>query len=193
MPVPVVAAANQNNNTIVNTTNANFFPVPVPVTALMVPPPKKAKKKGHGWTRKKTHKTPPPHRENYQFNPRRRYKIRGIKAEDDTRYLIKWARTDSQGNDFLDSWVPKKALSIKGYAKRKKYANNAAVRDWERRKAKGRERFFNDAPNDAPGEYGTEGDEYVTSDSEQEEQQRKKKKGKKAGVAKAKAKAKGKK
>lgn len=188
MPVPVVAAANQNNTTVVNSTSANLFPVPVPVTAVMVPLPKKGKKKGHGWTRKKTHKNPPPHRENYQFNPRRRYKIRGIKAEDDTRYLIKWARTDSQGNDFLDSWVPKKALSIKGYAKRKKYANNAAVRDWERRKAKRRKRFF----NDAPGEYDTEGDEYVTSDSEQEEQQRKKKKGKKAGVVKAKAKAKAK-
>jgi hypothetical protein len=82
--------------------------------------------------------------------------------------------------------VPKKALSMKGYAGKKKYANNRAVRDWERRKAQGRQRYF----NDAPGEYDTEGAEYVTSDSEQEEQQRgeKKKKSKKASGATAKGK-----
>lgn len=164
VPIPGVAAAIPSNTHVVNSTNTN--PANVATTARQALP-RRRKRKGHGWTRKKSYKNPSPHRENYQFNPRRRYKIRGIKAEDETRYLIKWARTDSQGNDFLDSWVPKKALSMKGYTQKKKYANNRAVRDWETRKRLGRERFF----NDAPGEYDTEGAEYVTSDSEQEEQQ----------------------
>jgi hypothetical protein len=113
------------------------------------------------------------------LNPRRRYKIRGIKVENATQYLIKWARTDAQGNDFLGSWVPKKALSTKGYVQKKKYANSPAVRDWEMRKAQGRQRYF----NDAPGEYDTSGDEYATSDSEQEELP-KKRNSKKASGAK---------
>lgn len=121
---------------------------------------KRKKKLGHGWTRKKTCKTPPPHPDNYRFDPLRRYKIRGIFAEKKGMYHIRWARTDPKGVRFQDSWVPKKEFARKG----KKYANDAAVRDWERRKAQGRQLVF----NDAPGEYDTEGSEYVTSADEDE-------------------------
>lgn len=122
---------------------------------------KRKKKLGHGWTRRKTYKTPPPHPDNYRFDPLRRYKIRGIFEEDNENYHIEWARTDSKGDKFEDSWVPKKEFARKG----KKYANNAAVRDWERRKRQGRAgKNF----NDAPGEYDTSGSEYVTSADEDE-------------------------
>jgi len=74
---------------------------------------------------------------------------------------------------------------MKGYAQKKKYANDLAVSDWEERKALVRQQYF----NHAPGEYDTSGSEYVTSDSEPEEQViKKKKKSKKTGGSKARGK-----
>ena len=100
----------------------------------------KRKKGGHGWAKKKSHK-PPAHPDNYNFDPRRYYKIQGIMAETQWRYKIKWARVDSQGDDFIDTWVPKR------------YANEPAVADWEDRKAKEATGKF----NQEPGEYDSEG------------------------------------
>jgi hypothetical protein len=150
---------------------------------------RKRKRAGHGWTKKKSHKEPPPHSENYRFDPRRRYKIRGIMEEKDGRYLVKWAGTDSKGGEFLDSWVPMKEMSMAGYAQKKEFANKRAVTDWQRRKRQGRQTEF----NDALGEYDTSGSECVTSDDEdemkaEEEQveQRKTKRSKKSCSAKGK-------
>lgn len=92
-------------------------------------------------------------------------------------YHIRWARTDPKGVRFQDSKVPMREFAKKG----KKYANNAAVRDWQRRKAQGRQLVF----NDAPGEYDTSGSEYVTSADEDEAEESLKFRRRKA-VAKAK-------
>ena len=62
-------------------------------------------------------------------------------AETQWRYKIKWARVDSQGDNFIDTWVPKR------------YANEPAVADWEERKAKATTGKF----NQEPGEYDSEG------------------------------------
>lgn len=126
----------------------------------------KRKRRGHGWTKKKSYKEPPPHPENYRFNPYRRYKIRGIQSETATHYTINWAGRDSSGGRFLNSDVPKAAMKLKGYAKKKKFANTRAVADWVRRKRQGRQAYY----NDAPGEYDTSGSEFVTSDEDSEDE-----------------------
>lgn len=154
MPVPPVAAANPSNTTIANSIHAK--PSRAPTTTSKAPLPKKRKRAGHGWTRKKTHKPPKPpaHPDNYNFNPRRYYKIHGIMAETKTRYKIKWARHDSKGGQFIDTWVPKR------------YANEPAVADWEERNLENRKDKF----DDEPGEYDSEGEMYASSISENEGQ-----------------------
>lgn len=122
---------------------------------------RKRKRRGHGWAPKKRN---PGHPDNYNFDPDREYKIRGIMNENDKKYKIKWARTDGAGGDFLDSWVPKE------------YANKHAKKDWASRKKQGREKLF----NDAEGEYDTSGGE--EEEEERVEQKKTKKIIKDSGV-----------
>jgi hypothetical protein len=95
-------------------------------------------------------------------------------AETGRRYKIKWARLDSAGGQFLDTWVPKR------------YANEPAVADWEARLSKRRPDRF----NNERGEYDTEGDMFASSITE-DEGQGKAKRGKKAGGVKGKGKKRG--
>ena len=170
----VLAAAKPSNTKTSNSTNAN--PSEAPTTTRQAPPPKKRKKSGHGWTRKKTHRPlqPPAHPDNYNFDRRRYYKIQGIMAETGRRYKIKWARLDSAGGQFLDTWVPKR------------YANEPAVADWEERIRKRRPDRF----NKERGEYDEEGEMYASSVTE-DEGPGKAKRGKKAGGVKGKGKKRG--
>lgn len=125
---------------------------------------KKRKRSGHGWAKKKSHKpwTPGPpgvHSDNWTFYSRRYYKIRGIIAEREDEYQIRWAGADRRGHPYIDSWVPKGN------------ANKRAVADWERREREGKQQLF-----------------YDTEQEEELRKTEKSKKSKKAGGAKAKGK-----
>jgi hypothetical protein len=178
VPVLAVAAAIPSNTNVVNSTNANARanaranakPSRAPTTIGKAPPPKKRKRSGHGWTRKKSHRPPKPpaHPDNYNFDRRRYYKIHGIIAETKGRYKIEWARLDSQGGQFIDTWVPKR------------YANQPAVADWEERQRERRTDKF----NHEPGEYDSEGEMSASSITE-DERQGKAKRGKKPCGGKA--------
>ncbi|GAB7335575.1 hypothetical protein MBLNU13_g07910t1 [Cladosporium sp. NU13] len=123
----------------------------------------------------KAPKKPSRHPDNDNFDPNQEYKTKGIIDEKGGKYLIRWAGKDSDGGDFVDSWVPKS------------FANKLARLDWALRVEQNRRNSFNESDSE-------EGDE---EDEEEEVQGRGKQKRKtkattkkspKAGARKAKGK-----
>ena len=59
-------------------------------------------------------------------DPEREYKLKSILEESKSKYLIEWEDDEETGQRFENTWEPKRN------------ANQQAIEDWERQKAKKR-------------------------------------------------------
>ena len=121
----------------------------------------------------KAPKKPARHPDNDDFDPDQEYKIKGIIDEKGGKYLIRWAGKDSDGGDFLDSWIPKS------------FANKLARLDWALRVEQNRRNSFNESDSESDSE---EGEEVQVRGKQKKKTKAKTKNSTKAGAGKAKGK-----